>query len=1279
MTTQVLLIDPDIAFMVDVKKALEGTGDFKVSVAANGWTADELLRHGNYDVAVAAFGLSDMDIMELLDRLREIQPDLPVVATPTAYDDYLRIPVLDVQGNLPRPYKTRELIPVIEAAQQAKVGTVRPLRRDDPEPQIDHDQPLDPYVPPDTPAGIANLIGVTDTDETESPSPTELLDQVERAQLGETAELSDTEPGSATGPLHDPAAILEEFEELERIQTGMLGEDDALPQAKTGQLADEFEAMFPSDPFGFDEGLDEVYDLEETDQPEHDITADGTRILDEYDQIEDPPDTSRLRDLAAAAADIASGGHLLDDDGDDDYALDEIEIDYPSSTTDADEADLFDAITIEEPPATRKLRDMDADEALDETPEPTRMLESPADVDGTRILDLPDEPPDTTTLLQWDEPEETRRLRGTEALERERQRQPQAQNEQTALDDTELLQWDAAQDAADPVLPVTRPLAPRDDEPPRKEGDTPPVPEHDLDGVRQFLATDYSDQDPDDFGEALDAVAQSTDRPGERSPEDRKFSELVDSLRTPDQDLPRRRRLEELLNSLAADVQKDLPDGSSASTVDRVLDAVRRGESPRPRRSPAASDDLDDTTIGDVIDGLFDPSFEGVLAALAGEDVDEAEIDEPTYDAIDMEAEGGHASLFDEPPIDPEDSRHYPATTALTAVAGDDEAAGEFSLDDLLRQIETQLPPARTYRPQLKPLPSWGQDELLTGRGDIEALFDHAEGVERERPTLADVAEVQDGAGPTFDDSAAPEKPVPADDFVERMEPDISEDDTLPSATLLDVMDSVQEYETRPLGLVVPDAYEPTDVLTSEAEPADDEAVADEAVADEVAAPGFEGEPDFYAEDVIDSPEPDRGMLTMDDLLAIADLPAEAGTEEIQQEIAQRAAAAARRERGEQADDVPHDFAEQEDAAESSDDDYYDDAALPGTDGREIDRAEHAARSDVFVPGEEPDFHPEDSQMITLPATKAAELIEAEKSPVEEIEDSVDDVIIAGMAVQLTQFALESSAQALLISRPGERLVDAGDLSDEAMDDLFLLVDNAWRSSPAESNSLIRFIALPEVGEFLLYSTLVEHDLILSMVFSSDIPVRTIRRQARRLSESLELVPEVEEPPAAATSPSRPTDLVPPEGWQETVEAAANAAVSVPVRPDHPDPDEPYAAFTCVWLPADPTLELQDDLADALERWIDNFADNSAWYLGDLAILPDYILLTLHTPQKMLPDEVVATLMAETEDLMAEHFPLVAKGLPLWTDGYYVVSPPRDLSEREIARFITYQRQAQLG
>jgi REP element-mobilizing transposase RayT len=94
--------------------------------------------------------------------------------------------------------------------------------------------------------------------------------------------------------------------------------------------------------------------------------------------------------------------------------------------------------------------------------------------------------------------------------------------------------------------------------------------------------------------------------------------------------------------------------------------------------------------------------------------------------------------------------------------------------------------------------------------------------------------------------------------------------------------------------------------------------------------------------------------------------------------------------------------------------------------------------------------------------------------------------------------------------------------------------------------------------------------------------------------------------------------------------------------------------------------------------WVQDVAEKNAWELEELEIFPDYVLLEVRVPQKMLADEVISRLMAETTRLGAQYFPGVTGGETLWADGYYIVSPARTLTDREVARFITYQRQSQI-
>lgn len=1060
MTTRILIIDPDISFMVSLKQALEGTGEFRVSVSANGPAAEDSLQRERHDIAVLDFEVPELDVMELIADLRRIQPDLPIIMTPQTDLHRERARFLDIQGVLPKPYMARDLIPHLRGL--AGRASARPA------------PDADEFVPPAMPSTLRHLMPEPQADLHPTPSPTELLDDVERDKLGEH--------------FAEPEAILDEFEVFEES---------------------------------------------------------GTRYFEEAE----------------------------------------------------------------------------------------------ADFETKQLTDLPDTPAKTTALLQWDAVPPTSQLTDTHELAD----RPQPAGTVRFSDETGAEAGDEDLLGANGWVehgPGTRLFEPFLGEPPTQEEDTPTVPPHDLPGVRQFLATDVQEHDPTTFGEVLDAVAQSPPRDRPLSPDEAAFHQLVDSMRAPEERRTRRRWLEDLLASIAVDTARTEDaslSGAGETELDYVLDAIRRGQSPsaevpgddRPEAAP------DDITIGDVMQDLFDPSFESVLEALAGEDIDDEDFAEPTYggsplagvdapyDAIApgdvlserdapewlraYEAEGldlaeleldEEAEPVDEPPVAAEDSSRYPATAALTAVSRD-EASEDFSLNQLLSQIEQQLPPPRSGRPHLKPLPSWGDASALESAQSLESLFDRMEGAAPEGASDEELA--------ALDDSDALEQ------LLNLVEASVSEE---PFAESDELADEIAEA-----------FYAGVQTEAELTFGADDDAAR---AGEEMAA--YAGDEDMQAAE-------GAAVYAGDE-----DAQVEEAVFEEPLETAQEFAA--------ELEDLPAAYAE---AGE----------AVPLRD--EIEE---------IVPID-------DDHLIPVPVEAAARLLSGEGLTPAPEED--DEAALAQIAVQLTQYSLESSAQATMLSRPGEMLAGAGNLPDSAMERLFEIVDSAWQTrSSDDTDSLIRYITLPDAGDFLLYSKLVPSGLSLSMVFHLDTTVSVIRRQAQRLSQSLELVPEaeeappVEEPAAARTAPSRPTDVRRPEDWRIDEDMRIEDEAGVLQRPG--SQEEADMGFTCVWMPRDPGQELVGDFAEDLREWVFEIGAEHGWRVDTVEVNADFIAVSLCVPQKAQPDEVITQLMDETTHRSSALHPEWLDGYqPLWADGYYLVMPPRDLSDREIARFITYQRQAQIG
>ena len=120
MTINVLIVDPDIAFTVPIKRALEISGDYKVNVFASGKPALEVLERDPHDVAILDFGLPDIALPDLIEGMRRVQPWIFILVSPRTPEEIDQAPNLDIQGSITKPYFARQLGPVIREAALAR-------------------------------------------------------------------------------------------------------------------------------------------------------------------------------------------------------------------------------------------------------------------------------------------------------------------------------------------------------------------------------------------------------------------------------------------------------------------------------------------------------------------------------------------------------------------------------------------------------------------------------------------------------------------------------------------------------------------------------------------------------------------------------------------------------------------------------------------------------------------------------------------------------------------------------------------------------------------------------------------------------------------------------------------------------------------------------------------------------------------------------------------------------------------------------------------------------
>ena len=105
-------------------------------------------------------------------------------------------------------------------------------------------------------------------------------------------------------------------------------------------------------------------------------------------------------------------------------------------------------------------------------------------------------------------------------------------------------------------------------------------------------------------------------------------------------------------------------------------------------------------------------------------------------------------------------------------------------------------------------------------------------------------------------------------------------------------------------------------------------------------------------------------------------------------------------------------------------------------------------------------------------------------------------------AQHLTRLTLGTSSQAALITRNGTLWAYAGQLSQNAANEIASTLARNW--SGGEGSDLLRFIRLESTkAEHMLYATQLAEGVLLAMVFDAETPFSTIRSQAGQLVTSL--------------------------------------------------------------------------------------------------------------------------------------------------------------------------------
>ena len=193
------------------------------------------------------------------------------------------------------------------------------------------------------------------------------------------------------------------------------------------------------------------------------------------------------------------------------------------------------------------------------------------------------------------------------------------------------------------------------------------------------------------------------------------------------------------------------------------------------------------------------------------------------------------------------------------------------------------------------------------------------------------------------------------------------------------------------------------------------------------------------------------------------------------------------------------------------------------------------------------------------------------------------------------------------------------------------------------SQSRIRFVKLPESGQdYMLYSrgSVAEHTL--TMIFAGGRQLRDIRRQGDRMLQALETAPGSDAP-------------------------AASAECRLHIRRRMRGSPSPSSGWSMIRARL-----LRKPVAEQLVFWLEIQLNSLNWTIHRLDVHHDFIYLRADVPGRASPDALVRTVMERARQIACSEDATLPDDL--WADAYLVLQPGRDMSERELQRFLQFAR-----
>ena len=115
--TKVLVVD-DIPDFVDMLAKILESNNYEVHTASNGRKALEIFKSINIDIILSDLRVPEGDGFELLKKLRELNPSLPIVILVTGDPEVSNQDLLNLGAHsvFTKPFKSKDLLAAIQIA-----------------------------------------------------------------------------------------------------------------------------------------------------------------------------------------------------------------------------------------------------------------------------------------------------------------------------------------------------------------------------------------------------------------------------------------------------------------------------------------------------------------------------------------------------------------------------------------------------------------------------------------------------------------------------------------------------------------------------------------------------------------------------------------------------------------------------------------------------------------------------------------------------------------------------------------------------------------------------------------------------------------------------------------------------------------------------------------------------------------------------------------------------------------------------------------------------------